>query len=173
MARMHIQKGHLSRHRRQRLALWALTMLSWIAAVLISGRALDRRQLRQRHHRVSLQGLTRMVIDLAIVRAAELGRWRRRSGRVCVFRRGRDMKRRHFHRSLLGARLRRVLRSKDVAARIAKLIAVLRNLDAFARALSRRRLSRLWGPRITSREHGLAVAITAPRASMGALLDSS
>jgi hypothetical protein len=118
-------------------------MLTWIAAALFAGGHISHRQLRQRHRRVSLDGLTRMVINLMIIRAAELGNWRR-SKRLRFFKHGRDLKRRHYIRSLLGSRLRRVLRHKDVTTRIATLIAVLRTLDTFARQLSRRRITRLW-----------------------------
>jgi hypothetical protein len=130
-------------HRRQRLALWALAMLSWIAAVLFAGKQLTARQLRQRHRRLSLDGLVRLITQLIIVRAAELGRWRRH-GRLRFWLHGRDLKRRHYIRSLIGSRLRRALNHKDLAARLRRLIHVLRHLDAFARQLSRRRLTRLW-----------------------------
>jgi len=130
-------------HRRQRLVLWALAMLSWIAAVLFAGKHLTARQLRQRHRRVSIDGLARLITQLIIVRAGELGRWRRH-GRLRFWRRGCDLRRRHYIRSLLGSRLRRALNHKNLAARLAQLIHVLRHLDVFARQLSRRRLTRLW-----------------------------
>jgi hypothetical protein len=150
---MQIRTPLLTRHRRQRLVLWTLAMLSWIAVVLFSGKHLNHRQLRQRHRRLSLEGLTRTVIQLTLLRAAELGRWRR-GRRLRFFQHGRDLKRRHYIRSMLGARLRRQLGGKSIAARIANLIAVLRNLDTFARALSRRHLTRLWSLRAPSRDRG-------------------
>lgn len=91
-----------------------------------------------------LQALTRLVIQLLLIRSGELAH-RCRSTRLRLYLRGRDLKRRHYIRSLLGARLRRVLQSKDVASRIDSLIRVLRRLDDFARLLSKRRLMRLWG----------------------------
>lgn len=130
-------------HQRRRLALLALAMLSWISAVLFTGRQVTARALRQRRERISLDRLTRLTVQLLIVRAAELSK-RRAPRRLTYFRRGRDLRRRHFFRSLLGARLRRALASKDIASRIRKLTYVLRNLDAFARRLSKRRLTRLW-----------------------------
>jgi hypothetical protein len=132
---MQIPKRHLSRHRRQRLVLWVLAMLAWIASVL-AGKPIGARQGRQRGH-VSLDGLTRMVTQLLVVRAGELARLRRRR-RLTYFKRGRDLRCRHLFRSLIGSRLRRA---------IAVMIHVLHHLDAYARPLAqrmRRRLTRLW-----------------------------
>jgi hypothetical protein len=129
-------------HRRQRLVLWALAMLTWIAAVLFAGQRITPRQVRQRHKSVSLERLTRLTIQLLLVRSAELAR--RPRIRIIYYKHGRDRRRRHFIRSLLGAQLRRALTRKDLAARVAQLIHVLRHLDHFARALFRRRLTRLW-----------------------------
>jgi hypothetical protein len=143
MPRMQIQKRHLTRHRRQRLVLWALAMLVWIASVF-AGKPITSRQAHQRGD-ISLDGLTRMVMQLAVIRAGELARTRRR--RPTFFKRGRDLRRRHLLRSVIGSRLRRKLKHKDIATRIAILIAVLRDLDSIARPLAqrmRRRLTRLW-----------------------------
>jgi hypothetical protein len=141
---MQVPKRHLSRHRRQRLVLWVLAMLAWIASVL-AGKPIGARQGRQRGH-VSLDGLTRMVTQLLIVRAGELARLRRRR-RFTYFKRGRDLRCRHLFRSLIGSRLRRAMKRKHIGARIAVMIHVLRHLDAYARPLAqrmRRRLTRLW-----------------------------
>ncbi len=129
-------------HRRQRLALWALAVLGWIAGVVFGERGFAHRQLRQRHRRIAIERLTRLVVQLLIVRAFELAPVRARKLRF--WRNGRDLKRRHFIRSLIGARLRRVLKPKGLAQRIANLMRVLRQLDAFARHLAGRRLTRLW-----------------------------
>jgi hypothetical protein len=139
---MHIRRFLTTSHQRQRLVLWALTMLGWIAAVL-SGRHTHARHMRQRGD-VSLDYLTRLTINLLIVRAAEL-KGRRPSGRCIYVKRGRDLRRRHLIRSLLGARLRRVLTYKGGAStRIQNLIQVLRRLDQHARLLFRRPLTRLF-----------------------------
>jgi hypothetical protein len=130
-------------HQRRRLALWALTMLRWIAAVLFAAKPVTARQLRARHGRVSLERLTRLAVQLLIIRASELKPHRR--ARLRFFRQGRDLRRRHFIRSFLGARLRRALKPKHLAARIDALIRVLRHLDRYARQLAKRRITRLWG----------------------------
>jgi hypothetical protein len=171
MRRMHIHKPLLTRHRRQRLVLWALAMLTWLAAVLFAGREITVRQLSQRHRRMSLDGLTRMTIELMVVRAAELARRRRRKRNF--WRYGRDLTPRHLIRSLVGSRLRRVLKPRDVAARIAILTEVLRNLDAFAQLLAkrmRRGLTRLW-PIIAAPSAAPPLATLAAPAP--ALVDSS
>lgn len=163
---MHIQKPPLTRHRRQRLILWALAMLTWIAAVLFAAKETTVRQLRQRHRRMSLDGLTRMTIELMICRAAELARLRRRK-RNC-WRYGRDLTPRHLFRSLAGSRLRRVLKPRSVHERIAALVNALRNLDAFARQLAarmRRGLTRLWPIIAAPVASAPVVALAAPALS--------
>jgi hypothetical protein len=133
-----------TQHRRQRLALWALAMLSWVAAVLCGARDVTVRQLRQRYARVSIERLTRLIVNLLLIRARELAPIRK--GKPRYWRRGRHLVARHFIRSLIGSKLRRVLKHKDLATRVANLIAVLRNLDAAARQLAarmKRRLTRL------------------------------
>lgn len=143
MPRMQIQKRHLTRHRRQRYVLWALAMLAWIASVF-AGKQISLRHLQQRGD-LSLDGLTRMVLQLAIIRAGELARMRRR--KLTFFKRGRDLRCRHLLRSVIGSRLRRKLKRKDIAARIAVLIDTLRDLDVLARPIAvrlGRRLTRLW-----------------------------
>jgi len=121
----------LTQHRFQRLVLWTLAMLSWFAAVLLSRRPITKRHLYRRGD-VSLAWLRLRVRDLLIIRAAEmLGRVIRRPN----WRNARMPS--HFRRSLVGARLRRALKHKDPATHIAKLVAVLRNLDAHAAELAR------------------------------------
>jgi len=147
-----MQKPHrflTTSHRRRRLVLWAIAMLSWFAAVLFAGRRIARRHVRQRE--VSLAELKRLTLQLMIVRAAELAR----AGplkRLRFWRRGRDTRPPHIVRSLIGSRLRRAMKRRDLAARIAALIAVLRTLDAHALQLAhrmKRRLTRLWPIRAT------------------------
>lgn len=144
-ARMNIHRRHLTQHRFQRLVLWTLAMLSWIAAILSADRFVTARHQRQRFD-LSLPWLTSLVSKLLIVRAAQLARLRRPK-RIRYWRHGRDLHRPHILRSVLGARLRRALRHKDIRTWIANLIAVLRNLDAQAAPLARRLrrgLTRLW-----------------------------
>jgi hypothetical protein len=143
-------------------------MLRWIAAVVFAGQAVTARQVRARHKRVSLDGLTRLVIQLLIVRSAELAR--RKCRRLRFFRHGRDLKRRHFIRSLLGARLRRALKPKTLAARIDALIRALRDLDLYARQLANRRLTRLWSIKPASTPAALIPALPV---SASAFADSS
>jgi NAD(P)H-dependent flavin oxidoreductase YrpB (nitropropane dioxygenase family) len=133
----------LKHHRLQRLVLWALVMLQWIAAAL-AGHGIGRRHLAQRGD-VSLAWLTRFATDLLFIRATHIGRLRLR-GPTRYWRHGRDLRRRHFRRSLLGARLRRALKHKNLVTHIARLIGVLRDLDAHATRLWRnlRRRRRLW-----------------------------
>jgi hypothetical protein len=124
----------LTQHRFRRLVLWALTLLHWIAAML-SGARVTPRHIAQRGD-VSLAWITSLVTSLIIIRALRLGGFRSRKPRF--WRRGRDLRRAHFRRSLLGATLRRALKHRDLAAHIARLIAVLRDLDKYAAQLVRR-----------------------------------
>ena len=132
----------LTQHRRQRLILWVLTMLHWIAATL-AGCKISARHIAQRGD-ISLAGLRRLVTDLLFIHATHVGRLRRRG--APYWRHGRDLRRRHFRRSVLGAKLRRALKHKDLVTHIARLADVLRNLDAYATQLLRnfRRRRRLW-----------------------------
>jgi hypothetical protein len=138
-------RRYLTQHRFQRLILWTLAVLTWIAAILSTTRAVSTRHQRQRFD-ISLPWLTRVVGELLIVRAGRLAHLRRNKP-ILYWRRGRDLRRRHFMRSIVGSKLRRVLRHKHTATWIANLIAVLRNLDAYAAQLAqrlRRGLTRLW-----------------------------
>jgi hypothetical protein len=65
-----------SSHQRRRLALWAAAMLMWIGALLFAAPQVSARQFAQRHRRLSLDGLTRLVINLMLVRAGELAQRR-------------------------------------------------------------------------------------------------
>lgn len=95
---------------------------------------------------MSLEGLKRMVLKLILVRAHELAR-RRTPQRFHLFRHGRALKRRHIMRSVIGSRLRRMLKRTKAEERITVLIDVLRNLDHYAALLAKRlkrRLTRLF-----------------------------
>lgn len=135
----------ISNHQRKRLTLWALTALGWLAGVLFGERGLDLRRIKQRGHHLCLDELTRTVLTLIVARALQFTKVRT-SRRVHPWKHGRCLRRAHFIRSLLGARLRRQLWHKDFNTRIAQLIALLRNLDMHARRLAQRlrKLRRLW-----------------------------
>lgn len=146
-------------------------MLTWIAAILADTRVISTRHQRQRFD-ISLPWLTRLVGKLLIVRAAQLGRLRRRK-RLLYWRHGQDMRRRHLIRSVLGGRLRRRLKHRDARIWVANLIAVLRDLDAYAAPLARRLrrgLNRLW--RVVA-PIAAAAALLGPPAPPPALADSS
>jgi hypothetical protein len=168
---MQLYRPILTSHCLRRLVLWALTMLAWFAAVFFAKRDIGPRQLRQRGD-VSLEALARMAATLLIIRALHIiGRAPRR--RIHAWRHGRDLRRAHFRRSLLGSKLRRALHHKDAATRITQLISVLRNLDAHAAHLARRirsGLRRLWriGPCIAA-----ATDLPAAPRLQPALADSS
>jgi hypothetical protein len=144
---MHLYRPILTQHRLQRLVLWALTMLHWIAAMLSGGGRSSARHVNQRGD-VSLGGLTRMITALLMIRAAHIvGRPRRP---VHYWRFGRRLRCEHFRRSLLGSKLRRVLKHKHAATHIAQLIAILRDFDEHAAYLAQRiRLMRRYFLRTT------------------------
>jgi hypothetical protein len=131
---MQTPRPYLTQHRRRRLVLWALAMLTWVAS-LFAGRAPTRRHLAQRGD-VSLHGLAMMVKRLILVRAAEIAGMRR--GRLRFFKHGRDLRRRHMLRSVFGSRLRRALDHRDPGKRIAILIEALTRLDAWAARFAKR-----------------------------------
>jgi hypothetical protein len=168
---MQFHRPFLPQHRFQRLVLWALALLSWIAAILSGDRIVTKRHERQRFD-TSLPWLTSLVGKLLLARAGQLARRRRRK-RIIFWRRGRDLHRPHILRSALGSRLRRRLRHKDTRTWIANLIAVLRSLDAHAAPLARRlrrgltRLWRTWAP------IALATLLLGAPAPSPALADSS
>ena len=136
----------LTPHRRARLIAWALAMLAWVHAVFVADRIMTRRQLRKRGCLLSLDGLARLVTRLILIRAAEIVGPRKPRKRL--FRdRGEDLKRRHFVRSVIGSRLRRAFKHRDVHQRIAILIAALKALDVWAARFAKRlarRVTKLW-----------------------------
>jgi hypothetical protein len=130
-----------TQHRLQRLALCTLALLHWIAAIF-SGLTPSARHRAQRGH-VSLASLKHRVIALIIFRALHLiGPYRDAPSA----RHGRDLRRSHFIRSLLGSKLRRALNHKHAPTQVAQLIAILRNLPAYAAHVAYRlhHLRRLW-----------------------------
>ena len=139
---MQLFRPILTQHRLQRLALWLLTLLHWIAAIICANRPAHARHRRQRGD-ISLAWVSHWVGALITVRALNTLRPRPRRMRFLYWRPAFNTRPSHFQRSLYGAKLRRALKHKDPATHIAQLIAVLRNLDAHAAALALRIRSRL------------------------------
>jgi hypothetical protein len=165
------RRPHLTQHRRRRLVLWALAMLAWIASVF-AGIAPTRRHLSQRGA-MSIHRLARMVKQLVLLRAADIAGLKRKTRPPLLFKRGRDMRRRHIMRSMVGSRLRRALDHRDPVARIAILIDALTHLDDWAARFAKHiscGFMRLWSiaPAPTA-----AVAILGPPAFPPACADSS
>lgn len=121
-------------------------MLSWIVALLFGERLCMPRHVAQRRGFVSLTHLTELTSMLLIARAGQLAGARPRAN-ISLWRRGRDMRRSQLLRAALGSRLRRALKDKHIGVWLANLIAVLRDLDAYAAPLARRLrrgLTRFW-----------------------------
>jgi hypothetical protein len=169
---MHSHRPILTQHRLQRLALWLLTLLHWIAAIWSANRPAHARHRRQRGD-ISLDWVSRWVGALITVRALNMLRPRPRRMRFLYWRPAFNARPSHFQRSLYGAKLRRALKHKDPATHIAQLIAVLRNLDAHAADLALRircrlrRLLRAW------LEIALSTPLSGARALSPPVTDSS
>jgi hypothetical protein len=140
---MQVYRPILKQHRLQRLVLWALTALSWLADILFTSRPIELRRLRERCF--NLAWFSRFVRSLLLARALNIVAHRSRR-RISFWRYGRYWVPRHFKRSLIGAKLRRMLKHGDLATHIAQLIELLGDLDRYAGQLARRirRLRRLW-----------------------------
>lgn len=139
-------KPRLSRHQRSRLITWTLALLLWLARALQAGIAPTRRHIRQRYAFFDLDWVAHRISALVLLRAHELARLSRCQPPP-LYRYGRCRKTAGFLRSAFGARLRRALKHRDVAARISILIDALRRLDAFAARFAtrlRRKFTRLW-----------------------------
>lgn len=137
------RRSYLTQHRRQRLVLWALAMLAWIASV-VAGMKPRRRHLDQRGD-ISLDWLAGLAKRLILIRAADMIAARPR--RPDFFKHGRDLHRRHFMRSAFGSALRRALKHRDPVQRIVILISAVTHLDAWAARFTKRLhrgFSRLW-----------------------------
>ncbi|WP_395646769.1 hypothetical protein [Terricaulis sp.] len=144
---MHAQpKPRLSPHRRARLIAWSLAMLLWLRSVLSGGAIMSRRRIRQRGGLFQLDRLARFITNLIIIRAGEIAG--NRGPRRRLFRdRGADREPRHLRRSVIGSRLRRALKHRDIDVRLALLIRALRGIEVLAEAFAlrmRRRVTRLW-----------------------------
>ena len=133
---------HSNVHRLARLILCARAMIIWAAAVLFDGLIPSRRRIRQRYGMLSIDRLTRLVRILLVARAGQMIVKRReaRSFRDAAgpgFRR--RVRPRNVLRSIAGSRLRRFMRHGGDAERFARLVRMLNNLDAYARAFLLRR----------------------------------
>lgn len=163
---MQIVRRFLTQHRLQRAVLWTLAVLTWMDGAVFGALDVSWRHVRQRVRLIWLPGLARHVGALVLMRALQLARPRQRK-QILYWRRGRDLRRSNFRRSVIGSELRRALRHKDERAWIARLIAVLRNLDVYAARLARRLSrgrTRLWRllPAIAGADALLAAPASAP-----------
>jgi hypothetical protein len=130
---MHAAKPRLSQHRRQRIILWLLTVLAWVASVFGAG---DASRLHRRGALFSLDRLAVMIKRLVAIRAAELTKRRVRKERAYFpLQTSRPA---GLWRALYGASLRRALRHPDFATRIARLRSVIEQLDLWAAHMARR-----------------------------------
>jgi hypothetical protein len=127
---MHKPPPLLTRHRHQRLVLWALTFLAWLSAALGNG-MVGKRQRRW----IPLPRLVHFVRHLVILRGAELALRPRGFHDRCY---GPSKAGRVTNRAGFGGRLRRALKRRDAAAQIVRLIAILRDIDVWARRVARR-----------------------------------
>jgi hypothetical protein len=120
--------------------------LQWLHSVFCGAEIMTRRRLRQRGGLLSLDWLARWVARLVLVRAAEFVGPRRPLRRL-IRERGVDLKPRHFMRSVIGSKLRRMLKHRDAVKRITLLIGALSALDTLAALFAkrlRRRITKLW-----------------------------
>jgi hypothetical protein len=169
---MQTLRRFFTQHRLQRAILWTLAVLAWMQTAVFGDRDISWRHARQRRDVIWLPGLTRFVRKLLMARAIQLARLRPRR-QILYWRYGRDQRRAHFHRSVIGSMLRKATRRGPERAWIARLMHVLRNIDTYAAVLARRlrrghaRLWRSWGP-IAAED-----AICAPPAVPPACADSS
>ena len=130
-------------HRRKRLTLWALTVLGWLAAVLFGESDAHYRHLPNAS--TSLPRLPRASPSRSWSRA-RCNSPSRAPRRLHYWKHGRSLRRAHFRRSLLGARLRRLAQSQRPGERIAQPHRAPAQLDTHARYLAQRltKLRRLW-----------------------------
>lgn len=129
-------------HRLARLIVLARAMIVWAAAVLFENIVPSHRRIRQRYGMLAIGKLTRLVRNLLIARASQLasGRSRMRRPRNHAptgFHR--RMRARNPLRSIGGARLRRFMNAGGDAARFARLLQIIGDLDAYARDFLLRR----------------------------------
>lgn len=127
-------------NRLARLIIWAKAMVLWAAAALLGEQICKRRHIRQTYRALSITKLAHLVRNLMIIRAAEFLRHRPtrpwRNFAPSGFRRRRGPCR---LRTIAGSRLRRVLTEGGLAARLARFVHIVRNLDAYVQKFLLRR----------------------------------
>jgi hypothetical protein len=157
-------------HRVTRVISWATLWLVWAGALLAGLQCGFRknRTLDGQHHRFAL--ITRLVLNLLVVRAFHLPPRFRRAPRAY----GPNAYRRMTaHRANIGSVLRKQFRAPTLLARIAKLSDALRNPENYTPAIAKRlarnltKIVRLYAPTF------IVAALSAPRAISEAALDSS
>jgi hypothetical protein len=147
LAPMNFTPRPLSKHHRARLIAWTLAMLVWMTQVLFAAAPFTSRQQRQRGPLMSLDRLTRMVKLLIISRAIDFTRRRYRAPPRKPSFRGLAVAPRAVVRALIGARVQKLLKRKDVGDRIAVLLHAIRHIDVYAARVARRMkrgLTRRW-----------------------------
>jgi hypothetical protein len=127
---MQAAQPYLSQRRRQRIILWLLTALAWVASVIGASDAPLSSVQR------TLDRLALMIKRLVMVRAGELSKRRVRKPRAYFPLQ--EARPGGLRRALYGARLRRALRHPDLATRIARLRRVAEQLDRWATRMVRR-----------------------------------
>ncbi len=156
---MQTSKPFLTQHRRQRLVLWALALLAWIADIWLAGRNTSVRHERRRTHHGALHHLRQTIARLVLLRAHDFARARSRASSFPHA--GRKLRPAHLKRSYIGGKLRRALKRQNMRDQIAVLLDALTHLDIWAKryiARIKNGLTRLW-PRRTSRTRAQAIRI--------------
>lgn len=144
-AQMHAAKPLISKHRHARILSWTLAALLWLARALNFDTPPSRRHVRRYAWLFDLDAIARHIARLIIIAAAATPGLRHRPAPRTLH--GRSRARAGFMRSVIGTRLRRALKHRDLTARIALLIDALNRIDALACAFAkrlRRRFTKLW-----------------------------
>jgi len=133
----------ITQHRLKRLSAWAMLMLVWMAQVFFAEAAppAKRRYLRQRYRR-NLDDMARCIYALIIVRAGQLLKPRPRAGRLAHFSAPAGFAYRQagrqWLRTMIGSALRKRLYARNPLLRVARLLAAVRDLEAFAAHVANR-----------------------------------
>ncbi|HVV31901.1 MAG TPA: hypothetical protein VHC73_01635 [Vitreimonas sp.] len=129
---MRFKRPSISNLRLQRLHRWALLWLTWFVAQIDKAvaHAVLTQDLRAAAHRW-LDTIDRVIVGIVVIQAAQ--RIRRRPQRMRRF--SEYINARPTMRTILGARLRRDLRPKDLHARI---VALRQDIDVLVAKLLRR-----------------------------------
>jgi hypothetical protein len=178
--RMKTQARPINSHRLARGIRWAQAMLAWLALLLCTDIVrTDRRHIRQRYGRIRrLHQIERFLAALLINRAVEIAPLPKHPGRPSRNAAPAGFRRRLVHkpsfRVMLGSRLRKALRHRDLLQRLQRLWAAFADIDALARRYVvprvRCRLTRICPILITAPP---TVAVGAPAALAIAAADSS